>query len=68
SGLLARYPVATVAPFTLLVPIVGMLSAAVVLGEPLEPWKLGAAALVVSGLCVNLFGWPSAARLRRSGG
>ncbi|MEQ8372758.1 MAG: EamA family transporter [Roseibium aggregatum] len=68
SGLLARHPAATVAPFTLLVPIVGMLSAALVLGEPLEPWKLGAAALVVSGLCVNLFGWPSAARLRRTGG
>ncbi|MEC9403365.1 MAG: EamA family transporter, partial [Pseudomonadota bacterium] len=68
SGLLARYPAVTVAPFTLLVPIVGMLSAALVLGEPLEPWKLGAAALVVSGLCVNLFSWPSSARLRRTGG
>ncbi|GAB2186379.1 EamA family transporter [Roseibium sp. LAB1] len=65
SGLLARYPAATVAPFTLLVPIVGMVSAALVLGEPLQRWKLGAAALVVSGLCINLFGWPSAARLRR---
>lgn len=56
STLLSRYPAASVAPFTLLVPVVGFLSAALVLGEALEMWKLGAAVLVVAGLCVNLLG------------
>lgn len=56
SWLLARYPVATVAPFTLLVPVFGFLGSAVLLGESLEPWKFGAAALVIAGLVINLFG------------
>jgi O-acetylserine/cysteine efflux transporter len=56
SGLLARYPVSTVAPFTLLVPIFGFLGSAVLLGEPLQDWKLVASSLVIAGLCLNLFG------------
>ena len=53
SWLLKRHPAATVAPFTLLVPVVGFSSAALLLGEPLQPWKLLAAALVLAGLLVN---------------
>ena len=56
SWLMARYPVATVAPFALLVPIFAFLSSHIALGEPLEPWKLIAAALVIAGLIVNQFG------------
>lgn len=56
AGLLARYPVSTVAPFTLLVPVFGFLGSAALLGEPLQGWKLGASGLVIAGLCVNLFG------------
>jgi O-acetylserine/cysteine efflux transporter len=56
SWLLSRYPVATVAPLTLLVPIVGMLSSALVLGESLQNWKLLAAVLVMAGLCINVLG------------
>jgi O-acetylserine/cysteine efflux transporter len=56
SALLARYPAATIAPFTLLVPVIGFLSASLVLGEAFEAWKLAAAVLVVAGLCVNLLG------------
>lgn len=56
SGLLARYPVSTVAPFTLLVPVFGFLGSAVLLGEPLQGWKLAASSLVIAGLCLNLFG------------
>jgi O-acetylserine/cysteine efflux transporter len=56
SWLLSRYPVASVAPLTLLVPIVGMASAAWVLGEPLQSWKLLAALLVMAGLCINVLG------------
>jgi len=55
--LLARYPAATVAPLALLVPVFGMGTAAMVLGEPLPGWKLGAAALVIGGLALNLL-WP----------
>lgn len=56
NWLLGHYPVATVAPFTLLVPIFGFLSSAVLLGEPIEAWKLHAGGLVILGLMVNLFG------------
>ncbi|HYD96342.1 MAG TPA: EamA family transporter [Noviherbaspirillum sp.] len=56
SMLMRKYPAATVAPFTLLVPVVGMLSAALVLGEPLQWWKLAAGLLVLAGLALNQFG------------
>ncbi len=59
--LLARHPAATVAPMALLVPVFGMAASAWWLGEALPPWKLGAAALVLAGLALNLF-WP---QLRR---
>ncbi|MFZ4690473.1 MAG: EamA family transporter [Polymorphobacter sp.] len=54
--LLARYPAASVAPMALLVPVFGMGAAAWWLGEPLPAWKLAAAALIIGGLAVNLFG------------
>lgn len=56
SRLLGLYPVSTVAPFTLLVPVFGFLGSAVLLGEPIQDWKLIASALVIAGLCLNLFG------------
>ncbi|HEU4376008.1 MAG TPA: EamA family transporter [Telluria sp.] len=56
SMLMRKYPAATVAPFALLVPVAGMLSAALVLGEPLQWWKLAAGMLVLGGLALNLFG------------
>jgi O-acetylserine/cysteine efflux transporter len=55
AWLLARYPAATVAPLSLLVPVFGFAASALLLGEPLEPWKLGAGLLVMSGLALNLF-------------
>ena len=55
SFLLKMYPVKTVVPFLLLVPVFGMLSALLVLGEPLPLWKIGAAALIIGGLCINFF-------------
>lgn len=56
SMLMRKYPTATVAPFSLLVPVAGMLSAAIVLGEALQWWKLAAGVLVLGGLALNLFG------------
>ena len=61
--LLARYPAATVAPMSLLVPVFGMAASAVWLGEPLQGWKLLAAALVMAGLCLNVL-WPRLAAIR----
>jgi O-acetylserine/cysteine efflux transporter len=54
SHLMRKYPAATIAPFSLLVPVIGMLSAALVVDEPLQWWKLVAALLVLSGLALNL--------------
>jgi len=56
SVLMRRYPTATIAPFSLLVPVAGMVSAAVVLGEPLQWWKIAAGMLVLCGLALNQFG------------
>ena len=55
--LLARHPAATVAPMALLVPVFGMGASALYLGEPLQVWKLLAAALVMGGLALSLL-WP----------
>jgi O-acetylserine/cysteine efflux transporter len=55
--LLSRYNAATITPMALLVPLFGMGCSAWWLGESLPAWKLGAAALVMAGLAVNLL-WP----------
>ena len=56
SYLIGKYPTATIAPFTLLVPVVGMLAAALILAAPLQWWKLVAGALVLGGLAFNQLG------------
>ena len=55
NWLLGRYPVNVVVPFTLLIPLVGIISSVVVFGEPFQLWKLVACLLVISGLCINIF-------------
>jgi O-acetylserine/cysteine efflux transporter len=54
--LLARYPASQVAPFSLLVPVVGLASAALLLNEALSAVQVLGAALVMAGLVVNVFG------------
>lgn len=54
NWLISRYPVGMIVPFTLLVPVVGILSSILVLGEPFQLWKLVAGLLVISGLCINI--------------
>lgn len=54
--LLSELPVGLVAPFSLLVPIVGMATSAIVLGEQFGIYKIVAAILVMSGLLINVFG------------
>ena len=56
SRLVVRYPVGVIVPYTLLVPIFGMLSSALILKEPLYSWKIIAGMLVLMGLCINIFG------------
>ncbi len=65
--LLVRHPAARVSPLSLLVPVVGMATAAWWLHEPLPAWKLGAAALVLAGLAINFFWPPLSRQLSRSG-
>ena len=55
SWLLSRYPVTTIVPFTVLVPVFGMLSSVLVLGESLDSWKLTAGLLIIGGFCINLW-------------
>ena len=59
--LLARHSAGSVAPLSLLVPVFGLATSALVLGEPLQVWKLAAFALVMAGLAVGVL-WP---RLRK---
>jgi O-acetylserine/cysteine efflux transporter len=54
AWLLARYPAATVTPMALLVPVFGLGSSALLLGEGLPAWKLIATGLVIGGLVINL--------------
>lgn len=54
SWLLRKHPATLIAPFTLLVPIVGMSLAVVLLGEEMTWWKLTGAALVLAGLALNV--------------
>lgn len=54
NWLISTYPVGVIVPFTLLVPIVGMLSSTFILGESFQSWKLTAGLFVIAGLCINL--------------
>ena len=61
--LLKLYPAGRVAPFSLLVPVFGLSSAAIVLGESLSSMKILGAGLVIVGLAINA---GLVQRLRRS--
>ena len=56
SVLLQRYPANLVAPFTLLVPIAGVGSAALLLGETISGVEVVGSVLVFGGLAANVFG------------
>lgn len=62
GSLLGRYETWRVAPLSLLVPVVGMASAALLLGESLSLLQLGGAVLIMAGLYINVFGF----RIRRA--
>ena len=54
AWLLGRHPASTVAPFTLLVPITGLLSGSLVLGEPLTGLDIAGGGLVIAGLAITV--------------
>ena len=54
--LLSRYPAAVVSPFALLVPVVGMTSSFLLLGEAVSFWQGFGALLVMVGLVVHVMG------------
>ncbi len=56
NGLLKRYPVSTVAPMALFVPVFGMLGSVWIFGELLPGYKWLAMACVIVGLLINRFG------------
>ncbi|MCV2368224.1 EamA family transporter [Roseateles oligotrophus] len=56
NHLLRKYPVSSVAPLALLVPVFGMLSAMLIFDEALPAYKLAALLLILTGLIVNGFG------------
>jgi O-acetylserine/cysteine efflux transporter len=55
-ALLARHSAAKVAPFALLIPVVGMIAGRVFFAEPLGPFELAGAILVMAGLAFAVFG------------
>ena len=62
--LMSRYPANRVAPFSMLVPLVGLTTGWLVFGESLQPIHFAGGALLMAGLLVNLFGAPVFARLK----
>ncbi|MBE4853768.1 MULTISPECIES: O-acetylserine/cysteine exporter [Enterobacter] len=56
GALLGRYETWRVAPLSLLVPVVGLASAALLLDETLSGLQLAGAGLIMAGLYINVFG------------
>ena len=58
THLMSRYATNQVAPFTLLVPVVGLTTGWVAFGEALRPVHFAGGALLMAGLLLNVFGAP----------
>jgi O-acetylserine/cysteine efflux transporter len=55
NALLHRYPTTLISPFALLIPVSGIASGALFLGEKLAPLQAAGVALVFAGLVVNTY-------------
>ena len=66
NALLHRYPTTLISPFALLIPVTGLASGALFLGETLAPVQAAGAVLVFAGLAVNVYGVRLAAWLTQS--
>lgn len=67
TRLLQRYAASTVAPLSLLVPVVGLLSAMLLLGERPTAWQWMGTLGVLAGMVINQFGGLWAKRRRGAG-
>ena len=65
AHLLSRHPAAVVAPFSLLVPVFGFVSAAIVFGERTSAVEYAGAALILVGVGWNVLGGRAADLMRR---
>lgn len=54
--MLAKYPASFIAPFSLLVPVIGLTSTAMILDETLTLAELIGSIIIMIGLCINVFG------------
>jgi O-acetylserine/cysteine efflux transporter len=63
THLMSRYAANRVAPFTLLVPLVGLTTGWLVFGEALRPIHFAGGVLLMAGLLVHVFGAPLFKRL-----
>jgi O-acetylserine/cysteine efflux transporter len=68
ARLLHRYPTGLVSPFALLIPVSGLASGAIFLGEGLAPMQALGVGLVLAGLVVNVYGARILARRWRASG
>jgi O-acetylserine/cysteine efflux transporter len=66
AGLLHRYPTALISPFALLIPVSGVVSGALFLGETFAPLQILGGLLVFAGLFENVYGPRVRGWLRRS--
>ena len=64
TKLIQRYSANRVAPFSLCVPVIGLTTGMLALGETVAPWQWAGAALVVLALVVVIWGGKLAARKR----
>lgn len=62
--LLGRHPASLIAPFSLLVPVVGFAAAFIFLGEQVSALEIAGSLLIFVGLLLNVFGPRLVARLR----
>jgi O-acetylserine/cysteine efflux transporter len=56
NRLLHRYPTPLISPFGLLIPVSGLASGALLLGERLAPLQIAGTVLVLAGLAWNVYG------------
>jgi O-acetylserine/cysteine efflux transporter len=56
NWLVGKYPLSSIAPFTLLIPVFAFLGSTIALGEKLFAWKIAAASCVILGLVLHLIG------------
>ena len=56
NSLIKKYPLSTVAPVSLLVPLFGLLGSAVIFDEAIGGYKIAACVMIMAGLITGLYG------------